>query len=72
MLISCCRAHTTAWGDGAGLCWAGRAGKLLLPGFARHFPDECCYVLLALKTSSLRKLKKYMRRLRRNICIFNM
>lgn len=26
MLISCRRAHTSVWGDGAGLCWAGRAG----------------------------------------------
>lgn len=78
VLTSCCRALPSVWGDAAGVCQAGRATTLLLPGFAWSFPYKCCYALLAPKTSSLRKVKLYVRRLKRSktsylyISIFNM
>lgn len=72
------RGWPSVWGDAAGVCWAGRATTFLLPGFARHFPRKCCYGLLVPKTSSLMKVKLYVRRLRRSkinylyISVFNM
>lgn len=43
----CYRALPSVGGDAAGVCWAGRAMTLILPGFAWHFPHKCCYALLA-------------------------